>query len=204
MKFVKTIVVLFVSAFLLLASGSLDRAEALLDSHQCTFCHNLHGGPGYETLLAAETSEQVCLSCHTVSINDTVAAEVHNPLGLASNQSGYITCRECHDAHSNQGGNIKLVGYRKDGENFFEPVTPPAVRKELPATIDLTYNVVTFTSSADFNIAGSPIGVCEVCHDPYHTPGMTAPSAMATVADSPSRIVLLSDVMTVTVPELWP
>ncbi|MEK6248582.1 MAG: hypothetical protein N2C12_10415, partial [Planctomycetales bacterium] len=111
------------------------------------------------------------ISCHTVSINDTVAAEVHNPLGLASNHPGYITCRECHEAHSNQGGNIKLVGYLNDGENFFEPVTPPAIRKELPETIDLTYNVVTFTSPTEFNIDGSPIGVCEVCHDPYHNAG---------------------------------
>jgi hypothetical protein len=46
MKFVKTLTILSVSVFLLLASGSLDRAEALLDSHECTFCHNLHGGPG--------------------------------------------------------------------------------------------------------------------------------------------------------------
>ena len=171
MKFVKTLTILSVSVFLLLASGSLDRAEALLDSHECTFCHNLHGGPGFETLLTAETSELVCLSCHTVSINDTDSAEVHNPLGLASNQSGYITCRECHDAHSNQGGNIKMVGYRRDGANFFEPVTPPAIRKELPATAGLTYNVVTFTGSADFNIAGSLIGACETCHDPYHNEG---------------------------------
>jgi len=171
MKFVKTLAIVSVSVFMLLALGSFDRVEALLDSHECTFCHNLHGGPGYETLLTAETSEQVCLSCHTVSINDTAAAEVHNPLGLASNQSGYITCRECHDAHSNQGGNIKLIGYLKDGENWFESFTTPAIRKELPSTIDLIYNVVTFTSSADFNIVGSNIGPCEVCHEPYHNAG---------------------------------
>ncbi|MBW2477811.1 MAG: hypothetical protein JRE63_10870, partial [Deltaproteobacteria bacterium] len=172
MKFLPFRKVWFLSVFLLAAIGFFDRADALLDSHQCTFCHDLHGGPGYETLLPAETSELVCLSCHTVSINDTAAAEVHNPLGLASNQPGYITCRECHDAHSNQSGNIKLVGYKRDGENFWEAITPPAIRKETPATGGSIYNVVTFTSSSDFNIASSAqLGPCEVCHDPYHNAG---------------------------------
>ena len=171
MKSLKTLAVLIFASTILLGTGTHDQAEALLADHQCAFCHSLHGGPGY-ALLSAETSELICLSCHTVSINDTAAAEVHNPLGLASNQSGYVTCRECHDAHSNQGGNIKLVGYRKDGENFFESFAYPAIRKELPATLGLNYNVVTFTGPNDFNIADSAVlGPCEVCHTPYHNAG---------------------------------
>lgn len=171
MKIKKTLAVLIFASTILLGAGTHDQAEALLADHQCAFCHSLHGGPGY-ALLSAETSELVCLSCHTVSINDTAAAEVHNPLGLASNQSGYVTCRECHDAHSNQGGNIKLVGYRRDGENFFESFAYPAIRKELPATDGLNYNVVTFTGPNEFNIADPAIlGPCEVCHTPYHNAG---------------------------------
>ena len=171
MKSMRTLAVLIFASTILLGTGTHDQAEALLADHQCAFCHSLHGGPGY-ALLSAETSELVCLSCHTVSINDTAAAEVHNPLGLTSNQSGYVTCRECHDAHSNQGGNIKLVGYRRDGENFFESFAYPAIRKELPATLGLNYNVVTFTGPNDFNIADPAVlGPCEVCHTPYHNAG---------------------------------
>jgi predicted CXXCH cytochrome family protein len=147
------------------------RAEALLDQHECIFCHDFHGGPGF-SLLSAETSEQVCLSCHTVSINDTSAAEVHNPLLLASTEPGYITCRECHDAHSNRASNIKLMGYRRDGENWGSSFPEPGIRKETPATVGLTYNVVTFTGPTDFNIADpAQYGPCEVCHDPYHNAG---------------------------------
>ena len=172
MKSIKMPVVILFAIVLLCAIGAFDKAQALLADHDCSFCHDFHGNPGYSGLLIAESSELVCLSCHSVSINDTDAAEVHNPNGLASNQSGYITCRECHDAHDNQGGNVKMVGYRRDAENWSSSFTIPGIRKEVPNTVGLTYNVVTFTGSTDFYIANSAqFGPCEVCHSPNHNAG---------------------------------
>ena len=171
MKSAKIFAVLSFAVVLLLSGGTFDQSQALLADHECSFCHDFHGNPGYSTLLIAENSELVCLSCHTVSINDTAAAEVHNPLALASNQPGYITCRECHDAHSSSGSNIKLVGYKRDAQNWSSSFTIPGIRKELPSTVGLTYNVVTYTGPTDFNIAGDSTGACETCHDPYHNEG---------------------------------
>ncbi len=172
MQSVKILMIMSFAAVFLFFSGPFDRAEALLEAHECSFCHDFHGNPGYSGLLIAENSELVCLSCHTVSINDTAAAEVHNPVGLASDQPGYITCRECHDAHSSSASNVKMVGYKRDAQNWSESFTAPGIRKELPSTVSLTYNVVTFTGSTDFNIASAAlIGACEVCHDPNHNDG---------------------------------
>ena len=168
----KKIQVMVVAALLVAAGGFFSDAEALLDSHECSFCHNLHGGPGVEGLLSATSSELVCLSCHTVSINDTAAAEVHNPGSLASDALGYITCRECHDGHDNQGGNVKMVGYKRDAENWYQSFTPPAIREEVPATIGLNYVVTTYTGPTDFNIADPGLhGPCEACHNPFHNAG---------------------------------
>ena len=83
MKSAKIFAVMSFAVVLLLCGGTFDQSQALLADHECSFCHDFHGNPGYSTLLIAENSELVCLSCHTVSINDTAAAEVHaNPTGL--------------------------------------------------------------------------------------------------------------------------
>ena len=172
MRSLKIPVVLIFAIVLSCAIGVFDQAQALLADHDCSFCHDFHGNPGYSGLLIAENSELVCLSCHSVSINDTDAAEVHNPNNRASNESGYITCRECHDAHDNQGGNAKMVGYQRDAQNWSSSFTIPGIRKEVTNTVGLTYNVVTFTGSTDFYIANSAqLGPCEVCHSPNHNAG---------------------------------
>ena len=134
MRVIKRLAPMLFTAVLLVGSGAFTPAEALLASHDCSFCHDFHGNPGYSTLLIAENSELVCLSCHTVDINSTKSAAVHNPLGLASNQSGYITCRECHDAHSSRASNVKMVGYKRDAQNWSANFTAPGIRKELPLT----------------------------------------------------------------------
>lgn len=171
MRVIKRLAPMLFTAVLLVGSGAFTPAEALLASHDCSYCHDFHGNPGYSTLLIAENSELVCLSCHTVDINSTKSAAVHNPGGLASDQPGYITCRECHDAHSSSGSNVKMVGYKRDAQNWSANFTAPGVRKELPSTVGLTYNVVTYTGPTDFNIAGSTVGACETCHASNHKVG---------------------------------
>jgi len=165
------------AAALCLAGGLFCPAQALLADHDCAFCHILHGAPGFD-LLNQVTVEAVCLSCHAVSINDTAAAAVHNPAGVASDQPGYITCRECHDHHDNYinangNPNIMLIGIRKDpvtGEQFNAAV----IREELPTGFG-PYREVIFEDLSDFNIDGNypGPGVCQICHDPHHNLGAT-------------------------------
>lgn len=152
-----------------------DPARAFLADHQCSYCHILHGAPGF-SLLNDVTSEAVCLSCHAVSINDTDAAAVHNPAGVASDEPGYITCRECHSPHdnvinANGNPNIKLIGIRYDpvtGARFNSAV----IREELPGGFG-PYRPVIFEDRTDFNIDGNypGPGICQVCHDPRHNQG---------------------------------
>lgn len=156
---------------LLLVNGGMTPVQALLAAHDCSFCHDFHGAISNAGLLKYANSEAVCLSCHNVSINDTTAAAIHNPLSKVSTDSGYITCRECHNPHDNVGGNIKLIGYKYDpatGQRFVNPtiwvettVSPPPYP---------TYKTVTFTSSADFN-KGNGAGSCEICHSGNHHVG---------------------------------
>jgi len=156
---------------------------ALLPAHQayagCNTCHNLHGASG-DGLLSAVTQEALCLSCHGPGGISSLRAAVHNPLGLASSQAGYITCLECHNPHSNRsnalgGTNIRLVGIEYDYNT--DPPTRYAgavIRAEnssggLGAVRDVVFESDT-QGSADFN-RGDGLGVCEICHDPNHHVG---------------------------------
>lgn len=165
---------ILVGGLFLVANGGMTPAQALLAAHDCSYCHEFHGAITYAGLLKASSSETLCLSCHNVAINDTKAAAVHNPLNLASNQSGYITCRECHNPHDNFGGNIKLIGYKYDpqtGQRF----AVPTIRVETtvaPIPPYPTYKPVTFQNSTQFNVADAGInGACEVCHSGNHEAG---------------------------------
>lgn len=154
-------------------------AGALLATHDCSFCHDFHGAPSYSGLLKYSSTEVLCLTCHAVAINGTDAAAVHNPYALASDQPGYITCRECHDPHDNYVNangtdNIKLVGIRFDpatGQRFATAV----IRAErIAANGGLgAYREVIFADRTDFNIDGTfpGSGACQVCHSPQHQVG---------------------------------
>lgn len=169
---------LLLAATFLLAGGLNAPVYALLAGHDCSFCHDLHGAAGSDWLLNDVAVEAVCLSCHAVDIDiDTLAAAVHNPLGRASNQTGYITCRECHDPHDNfininGNTNIKLVGIRFDpvtGQKF----TTAKIRQETGTALG-AYLDVTFDDRTDFNIPGAlntQRGACEVCHSGNHRAG---------------------------------
>jgi predicted CXXCH cytochrome family protein len=172
---------------LLVSSLAAPRpAQALLASHECSFCHDFHGAPGIDGLLNQVSSELVCLSCHSVSIGSTSAAVVHNPRGLSSSQSGYITCRECHNPHDNIAGNLKLIGYSYDPQNPSVSIADPSIRVELLSTSGPpVYNAVIFASSSDFNRPDSQ-GACEACHDPYHNEGKDCTTCHAHDAGFPA------------------
>ena len=159
---------LFITLNLMVLAAFPAPGWALLPAHDCSFCHDLHGAAG-TSLLSYTDTEVLCLSCHATAIGATSGAAVHNPNGVASNQLGYITCRECHDPHDNvvnsQGSaNIKLVGIK------FDPSTgltfPTArIREELPAGYG-PYRPVVFTNPSQFYIDGTypGTGACEICH----------------------------------------
>jgi predicted CXXCH cytochrome family protein len=156
---------------LLLVGGTLIPALA----HECAYCHSVHGAPA-GGLLKYSSTEVLCLSCHSVAINDTKAAAVHNPLNKNSDELGYITCRECHTPHSSISGNIKRVGYSYDplyNRSFGVATTPPrpVIRVELPSSDpgNPLYKTVVFQSSTDFN-RNDGKGACEICHT-SHNPG---------------------------------
>lgn len=158
-------------------------AHALQPAHQnydgCDTCHNLHGSP-FGFLLDGNGAQATCEACHGVGGVATEAAN-HTPPGYT------IECRECHDAHEYVGTpNQKMIGYECDPVTTYGcdngPAmtgTPPVIRVE-NATSDINnpvYVTVQFYNSAtDFNIAGSAVGVCEVCHSGNHNEGQDCTS----------------------------
>jgi len=151
-----------------------QRAEALIATHECSFCHDFHGAISNTGLLKYSSTEVLCLSCHSTIVGSTEAAAVHNPQGLASNQQGYITCRECHNPHDNVDGNIKLVGYKFDPSTL-QRFTVPTIREELTTSLpgSPVYKEVTFatmTEPADY-YRNDGKGVCEICHTSNHLVG---------------------------------
>ncbi len=100
-------------------SGSAVSVVVLNPAHDCTFCHGLHGAVG-DQLLNDTTVEAVCLGCHGPARPDTTVplAEVHtnDPTGNSCCDPFRVTCRQCHDPHSNQANrlgpdsfNLKLI-----------------------------------------------------------------------------------------------
>ena len=93
-------------------------AEALLDKHNCSFCHSLHGGPtpGGSTQFVPEFSptniEVLCLGCHFNSVDGSLppynsdtdgvpAAAVQPHRGDGSYARHHVTCIDCHEHHDN-------------------------------------------------------------------------------------------------------
>lgn len=161
------IAVVLGSALLLWPSG----AQSLLPGHQCYYCHNMHGAPGF-TLLANAQVEALCLTCHGPGGISTRKAEVHQNEARSSYPAFRITCRQCHDPHDNlpnwmNGINIELVG----------GVTSSLGKAQI-VTVNSGTRFVTFESrgsdagqptlhsfaDADEDGNGYYDGICETCH----------------------------------------
>ena len=106
-----TVFALIAAAMALLASTP---AEALLEKHDCTFCHSLHGGTSSFVPDNSPTNlEVLCLGCHLTAIDgtdpDSITTDPVQPhrTGEASGGAGfmgayYVTCSNCHAVHDNQ------------------------------------------------------------------------------------------------------
>jgi len=148
-----------------------SNAQSLLPSHQCSYCHNMHGAPGFSLLNNAQV-EALCLTCHGPGGISTLKAEVHKNKTRSSYPAFRITCRGCHNPHDNLpnwtgGTNIKLVG-----------AVTSSLGKAQIVTVNSGTRFVTFESrgtdagepslhsfaDADEDGNGYYDGVCETCH----------------------------------------
>ena len=147
-------------------------AQALLPSHQCNFCHNMHGAPGF-TLLNNAQAEALCLTCHGPGGISTLKADVHSNATPRSSYPPFrISCRGCHDPHDNVanwmgGRNIKLVGSRQDATGLAKISTPNSgIRHVVFESRGTSAGQPTLHSFADSDqdTNGYYDGVCETCH----------------------------------------
>ncbi|MDH3230618.1 MAG: hypothetical protein OEN55_12580 [Alphaproteobacteria bacterium] len=111
-----------ISVFALIAATAgllaATPAEALLEKHNCSFCHSLHGGPtsGGSTQFVPEFSptnvEVLCLGCHFNAVDGSLppynsdtdgipAAAVQPHRSDGSHPEFHVTCIDCHEHHDN-------------------------------------------------------------------------------------------------------
>ncbi|MFQ6108810.1 MAG: cytochrome c3 family protein [Candidatus Aminicenantales bacterium] len=78
------------------------KTEALIPSHQCDYCHNMHAAKD-PPLLPEIEAENTCLTCHSPGGSSSLKAAVHE----YSSYGGFRqTCLDCHDPHNNQQNNL--------------------------------------------------------------------------------------------------
>ncbi len=152
--------VLIAMAVLLLGP---DPASALMDDHECAYCHSLHGAPGFTLLNQPSeanlvlTAEMVCLSCHGPTGSSSLEADVHRS-DIATAIINRISCIECHDAHDHQQNSNSDV-------NLNMVLKTITVMSPTLSDIDVVFadNVYSDDSSHDYSKPDGT-GVCQVCH----------------------------------------
>ncbi len=90
--------VIAAAAFLLFSAI----ANALLPTHDCGFCHSLHGSDtGFVPRSDQVSMEVLCLGCHLTANGNTDAVQPHRSDDGGSYPRHYITCTDCHEVHDN-------------------------------------------------------------------------------------------------------
>lgn len=148
-------------------------AASLATVHECNYCHNIHGAPGFSLLSTAQV-EVLCLTCHGPTGISTLKADVHsNKTPRSSYPDFRISCRGCHDPHDNvaswTGGlNIKLIGPRKEALTSYATVSTPnsGVRYVVFQSRGTDEGQPSLHSFADSDQDGNSYydGICETCH----------------------------------------
>lgn len=153
-------------------------ARSLISSHQCNYCHNIHGAPGFALLKEAEI-EVLCMTCHGPGGISILKAEVHQNEARSQYDPFRVSCRGCHDPHDNlpnwRGGrNIKLVGTEQDATGLakiVKPTLPIEVRHVVFESRGTGADQPSLHSFADANEDGDNDpdgnaydGICETCH----------------------------------------
>ncbi len=135
--------------------GGPTAAEQVPD-HNCSFCHDLHGG-SYSALRDTAVVEDLCNSCHgdlapsTVDRDGVLVTVPQNGYGV-HNGGKHTTPTGCWDCHNHEG---------EGGSNL-------ALIQALMSTPNSGDLPVVFTSRTGANSFADSIppfdGVCEVCH----------------------------------------
>lgn len=77
-----------------------DNAHALLPTHECGYCHSLHGSDtGFVPRSDPVNIEVLCMGCHLTANGTTAAVQPHR--GEGSYPEHYSTCTDCHEVHDN-------------------------------------------------------------------------------------------------------
>ena len=85
-------------AFLFFSAG----ANALLPSHDCGFCHSLHGSDtGFVPRSDPVNLEVLCMGCHLTANGNTDPVQPHRGDNSNSYAKHYVTCSDCHEVHDN-------------------------------------------------------------------------------------------------------
>lgn len=83
-------------AFLILSAS----AYALLPTHDCGFCHDLHGSDtGFVPRSDQVSMEVLCMGCHLTANGATDAVQPHRTDDGSGYAEHYITCTDCHEVH---------------------------------------------------------------------------------------------------------
>lgn len=139
--------------------GSISAPVQGLDpSHDCSFCHDLHGGVGF-ALNTQATIEATCLACHNGGDPLAPVVTIHENKPGSSYAPFAMSCADCHSPHNDRdtdnedgGKNLRLINgtiatpASGDRAVVFENLQGPSNGTMADGdTLDLD-------------------GVCEVCH----------------------------------------
>jgi hypothetical protein len=166
-------------ALLLLTAGLLLTQAATAREHDCSFCHNLHGGG---VVPEASQVELICLNCHGAGGSSILKADIHkNKPGKGQGPPEFtfsFTCADCHNPHegesfANWRGSLNtrmvgradlssgsgLTGFDVPGIGFRNVVFPTV--QTVPATDGGFVDRDGVLDSSPFDQFD---GVCETCH----------------------------------------
>lgn len=151
-RFIATVIVL---TALSPCIGRAHAAWAQTLKHNCSFCHNLHGG-SYTALSDWQVTEDLCLSCHGdagpgqvlrdgVLVTVPKNVEIHN----GNKHTAPTTCWTCHNHEGEAGGNLAMIQANMP--------TPSSGTRSVAFTAR--------TGAGSFaDDTGAVNHVCEVCH----------------------------------------
>jgi hypothetical protein len=173
MRTLRVALALIVLALLVPAlGGDAGRLKAQVPKHNCSFCHNLHGG-SQGTLSDYAVVKDLCNSCHGPSGPETAQRdgvdvtipkagrgadpnsyfEEHNGQKHIDNSRAATGCFDCHNHEGQAGSNLKMI----------RELMPTPLSGSVPVLF------TAFTGSASFG-DDDPItatyydGVCQACH----------------------------------------
>ena len=168
----KQILVLACVGLAAMLTGRPAAAQSLV--HQCASCHQVHGATGFNRLLKESVVEVLCLTCHGPAGISTLKAAVHTNKRGSNYPVFSMSCRVCHDPHSNQATNwlgttnLKLVGSRQGTTPRRARILTPnsGIREVVFRSRGSRLGQPTLHSFADGDqdLNGYYDGVCETCH----------------------------------------